>query len=180
MRKISTWALAFTLGATLVLTGWGCAPKSAEQTAAEAFETMSDAIASGKSVKCTVSSSDGAETMEAVYWIKGEDMRGEMKFDGQQSVFVQKDGVMYTSAEMFGAADCDWLSMDMTAEGEEPEAVLGDDYQDFDYEQYEDNAMYQVQCERAMFGNEKFEIKGKVCSMEEIFSAMMGGIEIDY
>lgn len=177
---MSKYFFVFAVCATLVLAGWGCAPKTPEQKAQDAFETMADAIASGKSVKCTIGSSDGTDSVETVYWIKGENMRGEVNINGEVQTFIEADGIMYTSADMFGESDCDWLSSPIDEEEEDGEDILGEDYEDFDYEQYEDNAMYAVDCQRESFGDEKFKVSGKVCDMEDYFAEMMGGMDFDF
>ncbi|MFH1433274.1 MAG: hypothetical protein ABIG32_00040 [Candidatus Uhrbacteria bacterium] len=162
-----------TVCATLVLAGWGCAPKSPAQQVQQAAETIADAIAAGKSVKCEISSTDGTDTMDSIYWIKGDDMRADITINGETSTVVQVDNKVYTQASMFGESDCDWLVTELDEEEEGSNDVLGEDYQDFDYEMYENNEMYAMQCDRQSFGKEKFEVDGKVCNIEDIFGGMM-------
>ncbi len=187
IMRYFTFVLSFFIVSSLVLLGAGCGEKAQEQketktvkeTVQEVFGSIGDAIASGKSVKCTVSYTGGSEDMENIYWIKGDNMRGETSIGGQERVFIKKDNVFYTMAD-FNESNCDWISTDMSeADGSEESESVEDDFSDFDYKQYDNNSMFRVQCERESFGDDKFEVEGEVCTMEEIFSGMMNGFDFE-
>ena len=144
----------------------------------ESFKTMSDAIESGKPTKCTISYSNPEmeESMNIVYWLKGEDMRMETTMEGMSSVVVVKDEMAYTQANsMMGDTDCDWMSLDMSETTEEEGPSEYGSEEDFDYAQYEDDSTYSVECSPESFSNSKFDISGKVCSMEDLMEEMMAG-----
>lgn len=144
----------------------------------EEMEKISDAVESGKPTKCviTYSNPEMEDSMNIVYYIKGEDLRMETSMQGMSSIAIIKDEIAYTQVnEMMGDTDCDWMSIDP----EETEGTEGDyEEADFDYTQYEDDSTYNVKCTPDSFGNEKFDVTGKVCSMEDMMNDLMVGMNM--
>lgn len=134
----------------------------------DAFKTMSEAVESGKPTKCTItySSPDMEDSMEITYYIKGKNMMVESSVQGMDSVFIVKDEVAYTKPLMTDS-DCDWMSVD-TSEGEESEQ------EEIDYTQYQDDSTYNIECSPESFTDSKFDVTGKVCSMEDLMAGMIG------
>ena len=53
------------------------------------------------------------------------------------------------------------------------------DYEDdFDYTEYDDNNMYNVECKEESFSDKKFDVQGKVCSMEDMMDNMLNNFEL--
>ncbi len=167
--------------AVLVLTGAGCGQSKAPAGSAEAeFGKISDAISSGQEVICrvTIAEDDESESMETTYWIKGDDMRGEVDFGGMTSVFIQNGDKLYTSGSMMGSDECDWF-VSTEEYYEEGDGEVSEDMEEFDYTQYEDNAMYKVDCDREKFNNSLLKPDGKVCDMDQMFEDMFEGMDLE-
>ncbi len=139
----------------------------------DSFEKISKAIESGKSMKCVISMADANAgiPMDMVYWVKGKDMRIESTVQGMSNTMVQKGDTSYMRPQaMFGGkSDCDWVSIDDSDED------YDDSEEDFDFELYDNDPIYNVKCFAESFGADKFDVSGKVCTMEEMMGAMMGG-----
>jgi len=166
--------------AVLVLVGGGCAKTNAPAGSAEAeFGKISDAVASGQKVVCHVTIEDESETFETTYWIKGDDMRGEIDMGGMKQTFIQDGEDLYTSADAFGAEECDWFLAPEAEDVEYDSDYEGSEYEDFDYEQYEDNTMYTVDCNKENFSNSLLKADGNICNMDDMFGSMMEGLDME-
>ncbi len=153
--------------------------KAKESNMIENYEKISKAIESGKPMKCKIVYS-GEETgvpANMMYWVKGEDMRIEMKMGEIEQVVIQKKDTTYMSPQsMYGAdSDCDWISMKEEYDNEDED----EEDMSLDYEEFDEDPLYTIKCTPESFGSDKLKVSGKICSMEDIMSAMMGGINFD-
>lgn len=183
MKKQAILLVAMTLAVTGLT---GCKQKPAqdsptaspEQSMEENIKTMSKAVESGKPVKCTVIANDESmpEAINLTYWIKGQNMRMETIAQGQQQAVVIKDEVAHIKVDstLFGSSTCDWLTIQQGIEDETEETPFQFDNAtpDYDYKEFENNENYSINCEEENFGDEKFEVEGSICSMEDLMGGM--------
>jgi len=147
-----------------------------------AFSKISDAIKSKKAVKCTISMTDGEDSMDMTYWLKDDNMKTMTSVGGKEQIFIQKDDEFYMPASSYGVdSDCDWIKLEGHDEEDyDDDESEYDEYEsNMDYESYEDNSAYKVSCTPSAFGNSMFDTPGKVCSMKDIMGAMMEGFNMD-
>lgn len=181
MQKMKKLFPVFSVMALFILIGAGCGQSKAPTGSVEAeFGKISDAISSGQEVVCRITIADDSEdeNLQTTYWIKGDDMRGEVDFGGMTSVFIQNGDKVYTSGSMMGSDDCDWF-VSTEEDYEAGDNEVSEDMEEFDYTQYEDNTMYKVECERENFDNGLLKPDGEVCDMDQMFENMFEGMEIE-
>jgi hypothetical protein len=176
--------LFIALFSSLLLMGAGC-NKEAEQTETstpepetsmeETFKTISEAVTSGKSVKCDIQANNESlpEAVNATYWIKDGSLRVEAQYEGQEQAIVVKDNASYVKVQnIFGEqSDCDWFKnedTEMNANFDMSEGAL-----DANYEQYENDPNYTISCEKNAFDEEKFATPGKVCSIQDLMQGFL-------
>lgn len=153
----------------------------------EDLDTMSWAMlrAMNQPVKCTFeynNKDSPDESYSGVVYMKGDNTRLEITFkvEGKDMTMVQitKGDTLYINAdtlikEMYGEEqadelDCEWIKFTSASEYQGNEAVT--DYDDIEEEVHNptqpENVKYH--CEVGTFGDDKFEIKGKVCSFDQL------------
>lgn len=156
--------------------------------AGELFDSwnMEEMLALGQPVHCTISYSSADYAIESEMWLLGEKIRVNVESSsGNESYstqMVMKDNVSYLSSSetTYGMdEDCEWVMLDYVrleecmpdsfadSEGlSEPFDIAGD------YEETPDD----YACEAGAFGDEQFQVTGKVCDFTEDLCAMYGSI----
>ena len=86
--------------------------KEIGSTIEENFDKISDAVNSGKSVKCTIKMTDEDISIDGIYWIKNDNFRTEITTNGVTQIFIIKEGISYIQTDMsIIESDCDWMSV---------------------------------------------------------------------
>lgn len=142
------------------------------------LETIGKAMEAGKSMKCDVSMADESAPMpmEMTYYVDGDNIRVESSAMGQQTIAIQKGNDTYMQPmQMMGETDCKWMVFSNTDEEmEEMEDV------DFDYEKYEADPNYKMECTFGSVDQAMFKTEGKTCTMEDMMGGMdFGGMDLE-
>jgi len=125
-------------------------------------------LALNQPVKCTFTYSDPqvGQSMNAVVYVKGENMREEATSGtGDTAVVIMKSKKIYMSSSQMNVPNCDWIVMEVNQSetgttGTEQPQDPGDIENKVDYH-----------CEPGTFGDEKFTTSGNTCTMEELMQA---------
>ncbi len=169
---------------SLVLMGAGC-NKEAKQSETktnnqetsieETFKTITQAVTSGKSVKCAVNANNEnlSEAVNATYWIKGGNLLVQAEVEGQEQAVVVKENASFIKVQgLFGgSSDCAWLKNENAEVNSQLDFSEGQ--LDANYEQFENDPNYSISCEKTSFGDEKFATDGKVCSIQDAMQGLL-------
>ena len=136
----------------------------------ESLNTITNAISAGVPTECTINYADDTQNIQIKYWILGDNMKLETTSQGTNMVVITKNGDSYMAGDMMGVPDCNWIMFEDM--GEEDYEDNDFDMETVDYSDYEDNALYTIDCQPAIFGNEKFDTPGNVCTMEDLMPDM--------
>ena len=135
------------------------------------LEEIGKAMEDGTAMTCVIKSTDDSAQMAAdmTYYIDGENIRVESDFNGEKMIAIQKGEETYVQPNsMMGETDCEWIVASPEDEEDTGNAP------DFDYEQYEENPMYEMICDKGAVDASQFATSGKVCTTEEM---MQGAIK---
>jgi len=152
------------LGPATPPSGGGTTPGGGTPTGS--INSYSAALAAGAPLTCTYT----AEGMSQTVYMKGQNMYIVGTSGGQPVEAIFKDNVSYVkltaeakqSFQEIGKT-CDWMSFKQEGEAQ------GGIYQPPDRSSYSDPNV-QWTCNAALFGDEKFQPSGGVCTMEELIS----------
>jgi len=141
------------------------------------LKTIGKAMEAGKSMKCDISMADeNAPTMNMIYYVDGDNIRVESSAMGQKTIAIQKkDDTYMQPMQMIGDTDCKWMVISHTEEDmEEMENI------DFDYEKYEADPNYKMECTFGSVDGSLFKTEGKTCTMDELMGGMdFGGMDLE-
>lgn len=146
-----------------------------EQTPGVVEETignLGEALAQNAPLECTATTTAEGQTVVTRYWTKDGNVRTESEVAGQKTVTILKNEKIYIQASAFGAmpegVECDWIAMEQEESEAETEAYSAS------IEDYKNMAQVKVECRPGIFGNEKFETGGKICTMGDLIPPMEG------
>jgi len=136
--------------------------------AEEAIGNLEQALAQNVPLECTAVVTSEGETVTAHYWTKDGNVRTETQSGGQKMVSILKNNKIYVSmaAAPESGIKCDWLVFEQGESKPETEAYSAST------KNYENMGEVKVDCKPAVFGNEKFETPGKVCTMQDLIPPM--------
>lgn len=126
-------------------------------------------VALGKPVQCTIRMTDkrGISSTTTLYLLGGM-MRAETQIENETVVMISKNNVGYIKVDrgIYGDVECDWISISHTY------ANYSGWSQTISPEDLKNMPSTSFECVPAIFGNEKFETQGRVCTFEEIMQQM--------
>lgn len=150
----------------------GCGATSGGTT--NDMETIGKAMEAGKSMKCNVTMTDeNAPVMNMIYYVDGDNVRVESSAMGQKTIAIQKGDDSYMQPmQMMGNTDCKWMVVSGAQEDLEENV-------DFNYEKYEADPNYKMECTFGRVDGSLFKTEGKTCTMEEMMGGMdLGGMDL--
>lgn len=139
----------------------------------EAPSSWGDYVASGKPYECDVGLEQGEATpLEMKIYLKGNSVREEMTVEGVSVKTIFKENRVYTLNEVDvekrdeTLMACDWL---IYGQGDTSGEILSEQFYDISF--YEEIGLATYTCALANFGNEKFDVPGKVCDVSTLMSS---------
>ncbi|MFH0701094.1 MAG: hypothetical protein V2A62_01515 [Candidatus Woesearchaeota archaeon] len=151
-----------------------CTPNTTTNKVSENVEVTkwTDYVASGKSYECNVTITQGEVPLEMKIYLKGKYVREEMTVEGSPIKIIFKNNLIYSLNEINMdlrdefLKDCDWI---IYSTGETTTKIMSEQF--YDISTFEEIGMAKYICKGANFGNEKFDISGKVCDISAMISS---------
>ncbi|MFH1447602.1 MAG: hypothetical protein ABIG39_01955 [Candidatus Micrarchaeota archaeon] len=131
-------------------------------------KTISEIMGLSVPVVCTIATEEPYGKLDAVAYMKGGSFRYEATIttsEGTQEItLVYKDNAYYTSVpkEIQGQTDCKWIVIESSNSGTGTQAMTADDLKNMRKTDYS--------CAPGVFGNEKFEVSGKTCTLQDMMT----------
>lgn len=133
-------------------------------------DNLEEALIQNAPLECTATATMEGQTVVTRYWTKDGNVRTESEYTGQKIVTILKNKKIYIQASTFGAmpegVECDWIEIGQEENRTETEAYSAS------VEDYENMSQVKVECTPGIFGNEKFETGGKICTMDDLIPPM--------
>lgn len=136
-------------------------------------KTISEIMGLGVPVVCDITIDNEFGKLDATLYMKGESFRQDAVITNDEG--TQKVTVVYSNKKYYTSvpeeyksqmAGCEWLEVDVPEGNGASQATSVEGIKNLPETSYS--------CGPGVFGDEKFEVSGKTCTMQDIMSMQMG------